>query len=400
MIPGVSVSLSNGNIGGSANTSDGVVGQVITGAGTGTIGLLQPCKFVSLDDAVAQGLTATAEPEANEFVTEFYNDAPIGSVLYLMLAANTSTIAELCDKTNTTGGASVLLNFAIGNAGGQIRVLGISRSPQSGYTPSTDEFIDSDAIAAGTNAQALAAQYFAQNTPLRILIGARVTDASSATVFAPNSIAYNAIGYTIGGSTTSGFGSVGMGTILAKVAATQPQVNIGRVKDGPLSISAWYIGALPSTPPASGTGSWYEQLNVLINAGYITCTTYPNSNKAGYYVSDDPMATSDTDDYQSLANCRVIDKAAIIAYQAFLNYVNSEVLLQAGGTMDPADIADIQSQIVNTMAQGLSGNISGSPSCYINPAQVFTAGTPFQVQVRVIPYGYLKQIVVNLGFSF
>jgi len=31
---------------------------------------------------------------------------------------------------------------------------------------------------------------------------------------------------------------------------------------------------------------------------------------------------------------------------------------------------------------------------------VFTAGTPFQVQVRVMPYGYLKQIVVNLGFSF
>jgi hypothetical protein len=398
MIPGVSIALSNGNIGGSPTTSDNVVGQVITGAGTGTIGLLQPCKFVSLDDAIAQGLTSTAEPEANAFVTDFYNDAPIGSVLYLMLAANTATIQTLCDKTNASG-AIKLLNFAIGNAGGQMRVVGISRTPETGYTPATDEFIDSDAILAGANAQALSAAYFAQHTPLRVLIGARVADASNATVFAPNSANLNGLAYSIGGVTTAAYGSVGMGTILAKVASTQPQVNIGRVKDGPLSIGSWYIGALPSTPPANG-GSWYEQLNVLINAGYITCTTYPNSNKAGYYVSDDPMATSDTDDYQSMANCRVIDKASIIAYAAFLNYVNSEVELQAGGIMDPADIADIQSQIVNAMAQGLSGNISGSPVCYINPAQVFTAGTPFQVQVRVTPFGYLKQIQVNLGFSF
>jgi hypothetical protein len=398
MIPGVSVSLSNGNIGGPANTSDGVVGQVITGAGTGAIALLQPCKFVSLTDAESQGLTATAEPEANQFVTDFYNDAPIGSVLYLMLAPNTSTIQSLCDVTNASG-AKKLLDFAVGNAGGQIRVIGISRTPATGYTPATDEFIDSDAVAAGTNAQALSAAYFAQHTPVRVLIGARVADASSATVFSPNSANQNGVAYSIGGVTTDPYGSVGMGTILARVAATQPQVNIGRVKDGPLSIGSWYIGALPSTPPASG-GSWYQQLNTLINAGYITCTTYPNSNKAGYYVSDDPMATSDTDDFESLANCRVIDKASIISYQAFLNYVNSEVELQTGGTMDPADIADIQSQIVNALAQGLAGNISGTPACYINPAQVFTAGTPFQAQIRVIPFGYLKQIEVNLGFSF
>src|SRR5580700_9780846 len=123
MIPGVTITLSNGNIGGSLNTSDGVVGIVLTGAGEGAIGLLQPCMFVSLADAIAQGLTAAAEPEAYQFVSDFYNDAPLGSVLYLMLAANTTTIEELCDVTNASG-ATKLVNWAVSNAGGQIRVLG------------------------------------------------------------------------------------------------------------------------------------------------------------------------------------------------------------------------------------------------------------------------------------
>jgi hypothetical protein len=52
------------------------------------------------------------------------------------------------------------------------------------------------------------------------------------------------------------------------------------------------------------------------------------------------------------------------------------------------------------MAQGLAGNISGTPSCIIDPTQVIVAGTPFNAQIRVTPKGYLKQIAVNLGFSF
>ena len=480
MIPGVTITLSNGNIGGAANTSDGVVGQVLTGAGTGTIGLLQPCKFVSLADAEAQGLTAAAEPEAHAFVTDFYNDAPIGSPLYLMLAANTATIQSLCDKTNANG-AVKLLNFALNNAGGQIRVLGVSRSPVTGYVPATDQFIDSDAILAGANAQALAAQYFSLYNPAAIVIGARVADAASNIVFTPNTAGLNRVAYAIGGSNSglfaatgsvvadyttgtfnnvpavaltgtgsgalfkvvvtagaiaitpqlpgtgykngdtftfakgfdggvavdfvgtvtqvgSSLGSAGMGTVLAKVADTQPQVNIGRVKDGPLSVKAWYIGVLPTVAPANGTGTWYQQLNTLINAGYVTATTYPNGT-AGYFLSDDPMATATTDDYQSLANRRVIDKASIIAYQAFIQYVNDNVELVSGGTMDPADIVDIKSQIENAMATGLAGNISGKPVCIIDPTQVFTIGTPFNAQVRVTPFGYLKQINVNLGFS-
>ena len=398
MIPSVTVNLSNGNIGGAANTSDGVVAQVITGLGTGVIPLLQCCKFVSLADAIAQGLTAAAEPEANLYVAQFYNDAPLGAVLYLMLAANTTSLVSLCDKTNASG-AKKLLDFAVANAGGQIRVIGISRSPGVGYTPATVEFIDSDAILAGANAQALSAAYFGQYNPCRVLLGARVADASSETVFVPNTAGFNGVGYTIGGVTIDLYGSVGMATILAKVAATGPQVNIGRVKDGPLSINSWFIGLLPSTPPADGVSPWYEQLNTLIDSGYITATTYPNGT-AGYFISDDPMATANTDDYQSLANCRVIDKASIIVYKAFIQYVNDNVQLVPGGTMDPADIVDMQSQIVNAMATGLAGNISGKPACIIDPTQIFTIGTPFKAKIRVTPFGYLKQIEVNLGFSF
>ena len=480
-IPGVNVAVVNGNIGGSLATSDGNVGQVLTGAGTGPIALLQPVVFVSLADAEAQGLTAAAEPEAHQFVVDFYNDAPLGAILYLMLVANTTSLVSIADKTNASG-AVKLINFAIGNANGQIRVLGISRTPGSGYTPSTVEFIDSDARLAGANAQALVANYFALHTPLRVLIGARVAAPGNSTIYAPNSAGLNGVGFTIGsadngavaaaittpgttyvngtynnvpavnitgkgsgatfkvvvtggaitavtpvlpgtgyntgdtfgfasgfdtgtatnfvGTVTSGYslGSAGMGTILAEVASKAPQENIGKVKSGALSVNNWYIGALPIKQPADGVSPWYQTINTLIGAGYITATSY--AGKPGYYLTDDPMATAITDDYQSLANCRVIDKASILAYQAFLNYVNDDVELVAGGTMDPADIVDIQSTIVNALAQGLLGNISGTPLCTIDPTQVFTVGTPFKASVRVTPKGYLKQINITLGFTF
>ena len=64
MIPAVSVTLANGNIGGATNTNDGVVGQILTGNGAGALALLTPVKVVSLADAVSQGITLADEPIA------------------------------------------------------------------------------------------------------------------------------------------------------------------------------------------------------------------------------------------------------------------------------------------------------------------------------------------------
>jgi hypothetical protein len=383
MIPGVSITLANGNIGGTINTNDGVVGQVLTGMGTGALALLTPIKVVSLADAIAKGVTKTVEPIAYKFCKEFYDVAPLGAVLYLMLVANTASVESLCDKTNASG-AIKLINFAQG----AIRVLGVSRTPAVGYTPATPGFIDSDVISALPNAKALRQQCFDNHIPLRIALAARVADVSNATIVTPNTQDNNAVFLVVGDTLNAG--GVAMGEILGKVAASPVHRNIGRNKDGALPVTSLYIGNVPVES--------FAQLNVLIDAGYLTFTTYPQ--KAGYYISDDPMCTdSATDDYSSLANCRVIDKASIIAYQTYIDELKDDVDLDANGNVDPVVIKHLEGLIKNNIALSMGDNISGKPIVFIDPAQNLAAGAKLKISIRLIPKGYLRQINIELGFT-
>lgn len=384
MVPGVTITLANGNIGGAINTDDGVVGMVLTGVGTGTLALLTPVKVVSLDDAIAKGVTQAVEPIAYKFCKEFYDNSPIGAVLYLMLVANTASVQSLVDKTNASG-ALKLINFAQG----AIRVLGVSRTPAGGYTPATPGFIDSDVISALPNAKALRQMCFDNHIPLRIALAARVADVTSTTIATPNTLDTNGAFLVVGD--TANAGGVAMGEILGKVAASPVHRNIGRVKDGALPVTSLFIGNVPIEN--------FAQLNTLIDAGYMTFTTYPQ--KAGYFISDDPMCTDPaTDDYYSLANCRVIDKASIIAYQTYVDELKDDVDLDANGNVDPIVVKHLEGLIANNITLGMGDSISGKPVVYIDPKQnLASATTTFKIQVRLIPKGYLRQLNIDLGFT-
>lgn len=371
------------------NIQDGICGVVLTGAGTGILPLLKPIKTLSLLDAVSQGVSAAVEPEAYKLCKEFYAIAPQGSLLYLMLAAATTSLVSLADVTNANG-AKKLVDFAQGN----LRGLAIMRTPSNTYTPAPDEFVDSDAVLALPNALIFQQNYFAAHTPLRIMLGFRVADAASNTLYSPNSAGNNAVLPVIG-DTASG-GLVGMGQILGRFAATTAEVNIGRNSDGALPISNFYIGALPTVPPSNGS-AWYEQVNALIQAGYCTITTYPNG-LAGYFISDDPLATNgDETNVNNLADGRIQDKAAIIAYQTYIRTLKSNVDVDSTGAIDAVSIKDLESQVYNNIVLNMGSQISGVPSVYINPAQ--NLNNPLQIQLGVTRKGCLRQINVQLALS-
>lgn len=391
MIPGVSVALANGQIGGSLATNDKVVGAVLTGAGAGTLGLLTPVKVVSVDDAKAKGITLAAEPEAYKFVTDFYSiDGTLGLPLWLMLAANTATLVSLCDVNNASG-----IKKLIDAVNGTIRVISVSRTPAVGYVPTVGHFLDQDCILAATNAQAFAVAKFAQHTPVRILIAARVADIASQVIEAPNTMTNNRVGFVIGGTANDGHTSTGI--VLGRVAATEAHTNLGRVKDGDLPINSWFIGSRPIAPdPAAPMAAWYQQLDQLIDAGFITVKSYPQ--KAGYFISGDPMAVAESDDYNSLANGRVIDKASIIAYQTFLNSVNDDVDLDDNNNIEPVVLKALEGEIVNALTLNMGDSMSGDAVVFIDDTQQITANATLKVKLRIRRKGYLKVIEVDLGF--
>jgi hypothetical protein len=391
MIPGVNVSLANGQIGGSVATNDNTTGYVLTGAGTGILPLLTPIKVVSVLDAQTQGITQTAEPEAYKFVTEFYSiPGTLGVPVYIMLAADTTSLVDLCNINIATS-----IKKLVDYSNGTIRVIAVSRTPQAGYVPTTPKFIDSDVIAAVPNAKAFATAMFAAHTPLRILIAARVNDITSNTIDTPNTLGANNVGLVIGSTANDGFTS--MGLFLGRVAATPPHRNLGRVQDGGLPISAYFIGDLPilqdNTMPSA---PWYEQLNVLIDSGFMTVTSY--ASVAGYFISDDPMAVAESDDYASLANGRVIDKASIVSYQTYVQEINNDVDLDANNLLEPVVIAAYDAAIVNALNLNMAESMSGSPVSYTDPSQPILATSTFKTKLRIRPKGYTKIIDVELGF--
>jgi len=381
LIPGVSISLANGQIGGVASTNDRVVGLVGTGSGAG-VPLLTPFVVYSLNDAIDQGFTEAAEPVLYRHLKELYDIAPIGSKVYVMALAETESLESQLDKTNANGVVK-LLDFA----GGEIKVLAICNKPAAEYVPAVPQFIDSDAIAALVNAEALAQEYFNKIMPVRFIIGARVHDVNNAVIFNPSEQDNNAAALVLGGTLNDGSASVGL--VLGKIVAGPPHRNIGRVKDGSLPAITLFIG--------NKKVDSFAGLGTLIQNGFITFQTYPH--KAGYFISDDPMATGALDDYRSLANCRVIDKAAVIAYQTYLEELKDDVDLDKNGNIAPIDLKHLEAVISNNIMLAMSESISGEPKTFIDPAQNLAAGAKLKVKLRLVPKGYLKQIDVELGFT-
>jgi hypothetical protein len=140
--------------------------------------------------------------------------------------------------------------------------------------------------------------------------------------------------------------------------------------------------------------------------GYITFRTF--TGKAGYFFSDDSLATAIADDYRSIARRRTIDKAYRIAYQTLVDFLNDEIPITDAGELVPALAksweSEVETAIISQM--GSEGNLGVDPAdrqdtgvkCYIDYAQKVASSGKVEITLRVKPYGYAKYIDVKLGF--
>lgn len=397
MLPRVKITFANGALGQVEALADGCLGFLALGAQevAGDDQFKLGCSYTirKLGGLEALGVTAENNPGLYRQVKDFYAEAGDGTELWLMGFAASSTFASVLDK-DTAAGAKALLRAS----NGKIRGLIAFKTPAEGSVSTPKNGLDSDVAAALPKAQGLGEWATDElRAPIFTLLEGYAFTGNAADLTALTTMQHNRVGVVIG-DTTPDSRNACMGIVAGRIAASPVQRKISRVKDGALTPLGIYLGALPT-----------EQADVetVHEKGYITFRTFVG--KAGYFVADDNLATGVEDDYRSLTNRRVIDKAYRIAYNTLLESLNDEVPIASDGSLSPAWCAALASRVEqaivsNMTADGNLGNDPGDPddtgvTCQIDYRQDILATSRLAVGLRVKPNGYAKYIDVELGFK-
>jgi hypothetical protein len=376
MLPRVSVLYSNGNLLQDVAAIDGIAAIVGTGKTAGMLGV--PKTVYNLADAVTQGFTQIAEPDMYRHLSEFYAELAGNQELKVMVVPDTMTLTDMLDDTNAAGAKKL-----IAAAGGKVRLLGVYRKPAAGYVGGAN-FIDADVVTAITKAKGFGDARLAELIPLRIMIEGRVQNPAAPNTLTPNTSTNGYAGVVLGGSLNDGSASVG--AALGRAVRYGAHIKVGKVANGPLALTAAFIGDKPVDQRAD--------LATLHDAGFLVFMKY--AQKAGFYFGRDNMCS--TDDYRLLAYGRVVDKAAVIAAAVYTDEIESEVDVDVNGNIAEVNLKHLEGRIRQQINVAMGNQISGL-DVYINPAQNIINTGKLTVRLRIRPKGYTTFIDVDLGLT-
>lgn len=110
------------------------------------------------------------------------------------------------------------------------------------------------------------------------------------------------------------------------------------------------------------------------------------------------MAAPMTDDYSNLNLGRVIDKAIVTAYGAYVDEIQDSIEVDSNGQLPQYLCSYFEGKIENAVAASMQEEISGF-ECYIDPKQNILSTGRMKIICKITPKGTLKEIVVVLGFD-
>lgn len=387
MLPRVKINYLNGLLGTVPENQDGLLGLVVLGAAEVSTTFVsgKPYRIVRQEDLNALGITDSNNARIVELVKQFYAEAEEGTPLYLIGLTATSMTTVL-DVDN--GPMKAILQQLRG------ALRGLVVASASTATVTVTDGLDPDVLTAMPKAQALAA-WAADSlyAPIFVILEGRHFE-SAADAPDLKALAYNRVGVFIGDVAASSINAA-VGTLAGRIASMPVQRNIARVASGALAPAAMYIGASPVDESMSVVDALYAK-------GYICPRIYVGL--PGYYMVDDPLAVAGTDDYAHLTARRTIDKAARIAYITMLQFLIDEIELNEDGTMQQPVLKSWQAAVEDAINSQMSAagelSVVNGSGCkfFIDPQQNVLATSKVQGSLKVRPYGYARDIIVNVGF--
>ncbi len=386
-LPNVIIELGNGNLGQVSATDDGIAGLILTGSSTDNLELNEIYVLGSFKELEELGVTSENNPLVYKDVKSFYQQAGEGSELHLIVVSDATTLSDMCDITDDAP-LKKLINYS----SGRIRLVGLNKNPDSGYSANTEQGFDGDAISAATLAQQFADVSAASVRPFRLFMPVIGWDGETIT-FKPRESSWNRVAFVIASDGKVGQGqyhSIAIGQVLGRASKIGVHQSLGRVRDGSIAVEGYLSdGTLPEETSSA-------IINQLHDAGYIFYRTIIGKN--GYYLNGDAMAAPLSDDYAYLNLGRVIDKAIVIAYTTYIDDLLDNIEVDDKGQLPVPVCKEFEGKIRNAVLSLMGDEIS-SFSAFISPEQNVLSTSALAISCSIVPLGVLREINVKLSFS-
>ncbi len=372
----------NGQLGTVGESADGLMAIVCGATAVGdTFALGTAYDVTSMDDVAALGVTAENNVLLYRQASDFYAEAGSGVKVVVYGVPTTATASAVCDYTKTDAPG---LRDLITKENGRLRGVGLCG-------------LAADDIETALSKAQQTAEWATTELYAPLFVAMEYRDYTKAADLPDlTTLGYNRCCVVVGDTESGGAGAC-VGTMLGRVASVGVQRNIGRVKDGALAPVTMWLGTAKIDESQSAVSAVHGK-------GYIVPRKHVG--RSGYYFANDPMATDPTEDYATLANRRVIDKAYRIAYDTMLDMLLDDIECNTDGTIQTAVAKSWQQTVENAVNQQMtaSGELSADESgtgakVYIDETQNLISTSKVVVTLKVQPRGYARYIDVNLGFN-
>lgn len=188
--------------------------------------------------------------------------------------------------------------------------------------------------------------------------------------------------------------STAVGLALGRLQSFNVSDNIGWVQKGALKIlGATYLGEKKTEQLSTTWNSVYEK-------GYLFLRQYPGLS--GYFFTSDPTVTTKDSDYRNIVIQRVLDKARSVLYRTYLPYINGKLDIDSTtGLLSDNSVNFLELTGEQALSEAMIASDEVVDVGVKVPAgqDVIKANGKVDVEIRLVPKGYVKEIVINLGFS-
>lgn len=416
------VIINKGTTGANVDNNDGTSGLLVNGvavtATESVVGVVlgQGYKLTKVQDAIDFGIDEAYDTTNNvrvfRHISEFYRMSGEGTVLYLMVCAQTKTPAMMIADHGHS-----LIAFA----DGEIRYLAIGYNPATGYTATSVDGMETAIREAIDDCQALHDWTWETDRPCNIIIEGRGMNGLAASMLnlrdidvSGNVMPYGNVTVCVGqdwdyAETLTGFAQkfADIGTLLGCRAYLPVNRNVGEVETMDITNTKkakWLVAGLSNHTKIADMES---SLATLDEKGYVFAISY--TGITGFRWNNDHVCSPevvDADGYMNestMAYGATLGKAARKLRTKLLPKVKTTVPVDTSTGLLPTGIVKYFEGLGDSALADMiaAGEISGGKTSVDATSNLLSGDKTLKVSFVIVPTGTINEIVgtINLKSS-